>query len=531
MIPKGNQRGGGQQLATHLLNALDNERAEVLDIRGAVAQDLHGAFKEWRAIAQGTKCTKYLYSLSINPDPGQRALSHEEFLDYIARVEASFGLEHQPRAIVVHVKEGREHFHTVWSRIDSDNMRAVQMSFDRQKLRTLTQEFALEHGLRLPPGLRKDRGIDRFNDRARGTSLAEKQQEERSGITKEQRRADVTAAWKLSDTGNTFLRALEERGYYLAQGDRRAYVIVDRFGEIHSLTRQIEGAKAKDVAARLADLPLDKLPHASRAQEFIRTRLEKQAVRAFQMEASQRWLTLRQSQQQRRAALDRKRKAMEERHRKQQQALLTRQVRMASEIETKRRERAGKGLTGFFKKVTGISSLIRIKHERQDKARKVKDQEAMQTLKRRQQREVQDVKQQSRALASIEKREARSLRTKIKREQFGGIIRAHEQAREGAQLTPSQKTKLREFIETGREISQEEAPTLSKKTGRSGRQTDGPQDRLEEIKKTGQEIVRPAKEAPKLTDSFTEALRRRVEEKKAAKERDRNRGGGRDFTP
>lgn len=531
MIPKGNQRGGGQQLATHLLNALDNERAQVLDIRGAVAQDLHGAFKEWRAIAQGTKCTKYLYSLSINPDPGQRALSHEEFLDYIARVEASFGLENQPRAIVVHVKEGREHFHTVWSRIDSDNMRAVQMSFDRQKLRTLTQEFALEHGLRLPPGLRKDRGAERFKDRAKLTSLAEKQQEERSGITKEQRRADVTAAWKLSDTGNSFLRALEERGYYLAQGDRRAYVIVDRFGEIHSLTRQIEGARAKDVAARLADLPLDKLPHASRAQEFIRTRLEKQAVRAFQMEASQRWLTLRQSQQQRRAALDRKHKAMEERHRKQQQALVTRQVRAAAEIETKRRERAGKGLTGFFKKVTGISSLIRIKHERQDKARKVKDQEAMQTLKRRQQREVQDVKQQSRALASIEKREARSLRTKINREQFRGIIRAHEQAREGAQLTPSQKTKLREFIETGREISQEEAPTLSKKTGRAGRHTDAPQVDLEQIKQTGREIVAPAKEAPKLTDSFTEALQRRIEAKKADKERDRNRGGGRDFTP
>ena len=532
MIPKGNQRGGGQQLATHLLNALDNERAEVLDIRGAVAQDLHGAFKEWRAIAQGTKCTKYLYSLSINPDPGQRTLTREEFFDYIARVEASFALEHQPRAIVVHVKEGREHFHTVWSRIDAENMRAVQLSFDRQKLRTLTQEFALEHGLRLPPGLRKDRGADRFNDRAKGTSLAEKQQEERSGITKEQRRADVTAAWKVSDTGNTFLRALEERGYYLAQGDRRAYVIVDRFGEIHSLTRQIDGAKAKDVAARLADLPLDKLPHASRAQEFIRTKLEKQAVRAFQIEASQRWLTLRQSQQKRRAALDHKRKTMETRHRTQQQALVTRQARAASEIETKRRERNGKGLAGFFRKVTGIDSLIRKKHERQDKTRKKKDIEDMQTLKRRQHRELQDVKQQSRALTSVEKREARSLRTKIKREQFRGIIRAHEQEREHSQkLTPSQKTKLREFVDTGREISQEEAPTLSKKTSRSGRHTDAPQVDLGQIKQTGQEIVRPAKEAPKLTDSFAEALRRRAEEKKAAKERDRGRGGGRDFTP
>lgn len=223
---------------------------------------------------------------------------------------------------------------------------------------------------------------------------------------------------------------------------------------------------------------------------------------------------------------------MEERHRTQQQVLVTRQARAASEIETKRREREGKGLSGFFRKVTGIRTLIRKKHERQDKTRKAKDAEDMQTLKRRQHRELQDVKQQSRALTSVEKREARSLRTKIKREQFRGIIHAHEQEREGPQLTPSQKTKLREFIDTGKEISQEEAPTLSKKTGRSGRHTDSPQDGLEQIKQTGQEIVRPpAKAQPTLTNSFAEALRRRVEEKKAAKERDRNRGGGRDFTP
>jgi delta 1-pyrroline-5-carboxylate dehydrogenase len=244
---------------------------------------------------------------------------------------------------------------------------------------------------------------------------------------------------------------------------------------------------------------------------------------------------LRQSQQKRRTALDHKRKAMEERHRTQQHALVTRQARAASEIETKRREREGKGLSGFFRKVTGISSLIRIKHERQDKTRKVKDRDDMQTLKRRHHRELQDVKQQSRSLTSVEKREARSLHTKIKREQFRGIIHAHEQEREGPQLTPAQRTKLREFIATGREMSQEEAPAPSKTTsrsGRSGRQTDGPQVDLEQIKQTGQEIVRPPAEAqPTLTDSFAEALRRRVEEKKAAKERNKDRGGGRDFTP
>jgi hypothetical protein len=46
MICKASQRGGGRQLAAHLLNAHDNVRVEVADMRGSVARDLAGAFKE-----------------------------------------------------------------------------------------------------------------------------------------------------------------------------------------------------------------------------------------------------------------------------------------------------------------------------------------------------------------------------------------------------------------------------------------------------------------------------------------------------
>ncbi len=73
MILKGNQRGGGQQLAAHLQNSFDNERVEIADVRGSVAQDLSGAFAEWAAEARGTQCKKFLYSLSLNPYQPQRA--------------------------------------------------------------------------------------------------------------------------------------------------------------------------------------------------------------------------------------------------------------------------------------------------------------------------------------------------------------------------------------------------------------------------------------------------------------------------
>ena len=78
MIPFGSQRALGQDLATHLLNEYDNELMEVAEVRGAIAQDLHGAFAEWEVQAHSlTKCQNYLYSLSINPDPAQEAGTSE----------------------------------------------------------------------------------------------------------------------------------------------------------------------------------------------------------------------------------------------------------------------------------------------------------------------------------------------------------------------------------------------------------------------------------------------------------------------
>jgi len=58
-----------------------------MDIHGSIGNDLHGAMAEWQATATGTKCKKYLYSLSINPDPKQRPFSREEFQDFIAWTE------------------------------------------------------------------------------------------------------------------------------------------------------------------------------------------------------------------------------------------------------------------------------------------------------------------------------------------------------------------------------------------------------------------------------------------------------------
>jgi hypothetical protein len=135
MIPFASQRAGGQDLATHLVNEHHNEYMEVADMRGAVAQDLHGAFAEWEAQAGAlTKCKNYLYSLSVNPDQTQGRLTRAQYMDYTDRTEKALGLTGQPRAVVFHIKndkrgEPREHCHVIWSRIDAARGRRCSLAW------------------------------------------------------------------------------------------------------------------------------------------------------------------------------------------------------------------------------------------------------------------------------------------------------------------------------------------------------------------------------------------------------------------
>lgn len=123
MILKGLQRGGGKALGLHLLNAEQNEHVEIHEVRGFMSDTVLGAFKEAQAMASGTRCKQYLFSLSLSP-PENENVHAEVFEGAIAEIEEKLGLEGQPRVVVFHEKEGRRHAHAVWSRIDADTMTA-----------------------------------------------------------------------------------------------------------------------------------------------------------------------------------------------------------------------------------------------------------------------------------------------------------------------------------------------------------------------------------------------------------------------
>ncbi len=433
MILKGNQRAGGQQLATHLMNSFDNERVEIADLRGSVARDLSGAFAEWTAQARGTKCKKNLYSLSLNPDQAQGHLTREQYIELLDRTERSLNLVGQPRAVVFHEKRDkdgvpREHCHAVWSRIDTDKMKAVQIAHDRLKLRTVAREFARDHGLELPDGMKKDGRRDRFNERARQENLGERQQKERTGIPKEEHMANIATCWKETGNGAAFVQALETKGYYLARGDRRAYIVVDLHGEVHSLSRMLAGAaKSKELKDRMAGYPLDKLPDVEAAQAWAKKEREK-GLRALanerteKTEIEQRTEALKARQQQRRADLDRKRTDLIARHMGERDGLKAAQTAQNTGVVSARLQKRPRGFMAFLSRITGIKMIAEARQKKQDTVRAAEHQKQTELLQRTHDRELMEMDRRYHILDRLDTRENRSAETALKREEFQLLV-------------------------------------------------------------------------------------------------------------
>lgn len=340
MILVGNQRGGARDLARHLMKS-ENERVEVAELRGFVADDLDGAFQESYAISRGTQCKQFLFSLSLNPPKGAE-VSDEQFMTAISRAEAKLDLTDQPRAIVYHEKRGadgkmRRHAHAVWSRIDIEEMKAVPLPHSKRKLQDVARDLYLEHGWTMPQGLAVSGARD-----PRNFSLAEWQQAKR--IKKDPRtiKAAFQDAWAISDSKPAFTHALQERGYWLAKGDKRGYVAVDRHGEVHNIAKRV-GIKTKAVRERLGDI--ETLPSVAETKIEI-ARAMRAKMEAFQREVAEREEREKQDTETRRAAL----KAQQETQRK---ARAETAQRRAQDEERARQSQLRTGIAGLWDRLRG----------------------------------------------------------------------------------------------------------------------------------------------------------------------------------
>lgn len=396
MILKASQRGGGAQLAAHLLNDRDNDHVRVHELRGFVASNLGGAFAEAHAISKATRCKQFLFSLSLNP-PKDAEAGIDTILQAADRAEAALGLDGQPRAVIIHEKQGRRHAHVVWSRIDANELKAINLPHFKNRLKALSKELYLENDWTLPEGHRENGWKNPLN-----FTLAEWQQAKRLDLDPREVKQVFQDAWQRSDDQKSFKAALEERGLFLARGDRRGFVALDTKGEVFSVSRWV-GVKTKDMRAKLGEP--DRLPGVDEVKAFTRQRMTERLKSYIGEHREARAAELR--------PLAEELRQMRRQHRQERQRLAKGQKARWEKEATQRASRFRKGLGAVMDVLTGRVFALRRENERDAWKAALRDRAQSETLHLAQLKDCQSLQKRLDAVLARHRDDAMRLGARI----------------------------------------------------------------------------------------------------------------------
>ena len=398
MILKGAQRGGSGQLARHLLKAEENEHVELHELDGFIADDLHGALQEIYSISKGTRCQQFMFSVSLNP-PQNETVPIEYFEKAIKDIEKELGLEGQPRAIVFHEKEGRRHCHTVWSRIDTDKMKAINLPYYKMKLQDISRQLYFEYGWEIPKGLLNKQERNPLN-----YSLAQWQQAKRSGEDPKILQKLFQECWAVSDNKQSFEEALKDYGLYLARGDRRGYVAIDYRGEVYSLSRWVK-VKTKELKQRLGN------PESLASIKEVKTRIAERMSDKLQTYIQEAQAQYKQQVQ----PFIQKKVSLKHQHQNERQRLKQKQAERWQQESIARSQRLPKGIKGIWFRITGKYQKIRKKNETEVEKFRIRDRDQKQHLIERQLKQRQKLQAEVRPILEEHKLKMLELKQDIAR--------------------------------------------------------------------------------------------------------------------
>ena len=262
MIVKGKSRPAATGLGRYLMRKGKNERVDLKELRGFCSDKIAGAMQEMDAVGGASECEKYVYHASINPALSDH-LTPEQMLQAVDILERHLKLEDHQRVIVSHEKDGREHYHIAWNRVDPETMKAVTMSHNyrahEEAAREIERTFSLEQtqGRHTGGGPKPERGPKQW----------ESERGRRSGVDPRELSKHLKEIWGEALNGQDFQNELESYGYLLARGDSRAFLVVDRNGDLHSLARRL-GLKASEVSEGLSDIDRAQIWSAEEAQQI-----------------------------------------------------------------------------------------------------------------------------------------------------------------------------------------------------------------------------------------------------------------------
>jgi hypothetical protein len=237
------------------LESDENESVRLVKSWGLRSNTIPGMLQEMMDLTIGTGCRNGFYQINMNPAPGE--VFTEDKLERARQiVEQRHGLEGQAYFIVVHIKNGREHPHLVYSRIRLETMTAISDSHGAYKNHAIARQIEREFGWRKVTG-----PLDRAPETPRPKRAPkpwEMRRDKQQGRDTRNIAAEVTRLRQQSETGKAFEAALEAHGYRLVTG-KRGLLILDPAGKEHSLARRC-GMLMKELLAFMRHLDLKDLP-------------------------------------------------------------------------------------------------------------------------------------------------------------------------------------------------------------------------------------------------------------------------------
>ena len=272
MIARGQIHSSGPKLAAYLTAGKEGERAELVELRGVLAEDIRGAFADLQNIAALTKAEKPFFHAHIRL-PDDERLTREQWLIVADRMEKALGFAGQTRAVAFHRSDTHgDHLHVAWNRIDLDTMKAIDPGLFALKMRDEARKLEVEFGLRqLSNEPRRDR-------LTKAPKQGEFEQAQRLDTDLDAIRNGIRQAWNVSDNGPSLAAALEQQGMILARGDRRDFVAIDAAGGEHALGKRVCGVTAGEVKQRLGGEAFKRgLPSVAEARAMQREREEERA--------------------------------------------------------------------------------------------------------------------------------------------------------------------------------------------------------------------------------------------------------------
>ena len=253
---------------THVLNMDTQDPDEavqfMIDHQAQINAEKHGGGR------RGKEIKKASFHWSLSRHPGQEKLTREQWLEKVQSYLDSIGLGHHYTVIAQHTDEPQDHIHGITSLIDPVTGKLNKKAVSNIKLRSsrwAQQEEELEGEIRC------HQRVENNERRANGEYVKYVDQPGPKRMPEvEERKTIITKLFFQSRDGQEFQFALKKTlGLRIAEG--RRIVLVDYKGKIISLSRQIDGATAKQIREKLDGL---QLPDAEKLQAALQENTDRE---------------------------------------------------------------------------------------------------------------------------------------------------------------------------------------------------------------------------------------------------------------